>query len=129
RRSPAVATLVQPDRGVLPLHPEGPMTQLQRIDIRQHALQKDPDWIYVSPGQSLRSMLLEVVAGKTLADDLVVRVGGAALPGAAGAPADPEKWGPEVPRHMWARVRPKRGTAILVYRRSAVQGGSARQII
>lgn len=88
------------------------MSMMQPLEIRPHEFSQTPGVFYVTPGQTLQGMLLEASAGRQPPQSLRVRIGDL-----------------DVPRHMWNRVRPKPGTAIQVYHRGSLQGGSARQII
>lgn len=70
-----------------------------------------PGVVYASPGQTLQKMLQEAASGAEISADVVVRVGGYA-----------------VPREAWGRLRPKAGVRVDVLRQGLAKGG-ARQIL
>ncbi|OOW67087.1 hypothetical protein Xmar_07700 [Xanthomonas axonopodis pv. martyniicola] len=79
--------------------------------LQPHEFSSDRGLVYVRAGQTLQQMLDQAAGGGALASDLIVRVGGY-----------------DVPRTLWARVRPKAGVPIHVTRQR-LAGGSVRQIL
>lgn len=67
------------------------------IVLRKHPFAQDAGVFRVQAGQTLEAMLREGAQGAELSETLQVQVGGIV-----------------VPRHLWARVRPKAGTSIHV---------------
>lgn len=89
----------------------------QTIAIRPHELSQQPVVVQVRSGQTILQMLQEVLVlggqpGADLADDIVVKIEGR-----------------EVPRKLWAHVRPRIGKHVHAYRTAALQGGSVKKII
>lgn len=80
------------------------------LHLRAHEFDT-PGLAYATPGLTLQQMLEEVAGGAQISPDVVVRVGGYA-----------------VPRHAWGRLRPKPGARIDVLRQGLAKGG-ARQIL
>jgi hypothetical protein len=94
-----------------------PVVNKQKICIRQHELSQQPVVLEVRSGQTILQMLQEVLVlggqpGADLADDIVVKIEGR-----------------EVPRKLWAHVRPRIGKHVHAYRTAALQGGSVKKII
>lgn len=65
--------------------------------LRPHPFSQDPGFVPVKSGQTIQQMLDQVAEGREICATLRVEVGGY-----------------EVPRELWARVRPKAGTALHV---------------
>jgi len=84
---------------------------MQELIIKGHEF-AEAGMVHVRPGQTVAQMLAAATGGVELSPDLIVRIGGH-----------------EVPPALWARVRPKAGSRILVTRTGLAGGGSARQLL
>lgn len=77
--------------------------------LRPHPFSRDTGVVHVREGQTLEAMLLEATEGEPVALTVRVEIGGV-----------------DVPRALWAKVRPKRGTAIHVTRMPAGGGSGSK---
>ncbi|WP_396616806.1 host specificity factor TipJ family phage tail protein [Lysobacter soli] len=82
----------------------------QDLVLRPHLFSQDHGIVQVRAGQTLQAMLDEAAQGADIAATVRVQIGGI-----------------DVPREVWARVKPKAGTAIHVTVMPA--GGSAKKIL
>jgi len=76
------------------------------VVLRPHPFSADHGVVHVQGGHTLQAMLHQLAQGAEIADTVRVDVGGV-----------------EVPRSMWARIRPKAGAAVHVTRMPAGSNG------